>query len=110
MKLSTVCSWCSWFQPSSDTILQETVRREALNGVYDIDTVKVVTPAVLVRLYVYVHLHCVYLPVCVCVRMCVCILTSMYSNQPLILLSETLAKLITTNQMFWQPTAAFISV
>ena len=38
----------SGFQPSANTILQETVRREAVNGVYDIDTVKVVTPAVLV--------------------------------------------------------------
>ena len=63
MKLSTVCSWCSWFQPSSDTILQETVRRKALNGVYDIDTVKVVTPAVLVWLNVYAVCVCVW-PVC----------------------------------------------
>ena len=44
------CFFCSLFQSSTNTILQKTVRREALNGVYDIDTVKVVTPAVLVWL------------------------------------------------------------
>ena len=40
----------SLFKPSNKTILEEPVTREALNGVYDIDTVKVVTPAVLVGL------------------------------------------------------------
>ena len=52
--------YCSAFQPSADTILQETVQREAYNGVYDINTTKVVTPAVLVG-------------VCVCVCVCVCV-------------------------------------
>ena len=42
--------FCSLFQINSNTILEETASREALNGVYDIDTVKVVTPAVLVGL------------------------------------------------------------
>ena len=40
----------SGFHSSGDTIVHENVQREALNGVYDIDTVKVVTPAVLVSL------------------------------------------------------------
>lgn len=40
--------------------LGETVKREALNGVFDIDTIKVVTPAVLVGQ------NCVCL--CVCAR------------------------------------------
>ena len=48
--LALTVFFCSLFQPSNNTIIQETVRREALNGVYDIDTVKVVTPAVLVGL------------------------------------------------------------
>ena len=48
--LALTVFFCSLFQPSSNTIIQETVTREALNGVYDIDTVKVVTPAVQVGL------------------------------------------------------------
>ena len=40
--------------------------REALNGVYNISTVKVVTPAVLVGVYLCVC------GVCVCVCVCVC--------------------------------------
>ena len=51
---------CSLFQPSAETILQEVVQREALNGVHNIDTVKMVTPAVLVRLQ-----SCLSLYICV---------------------------------------------
>ena len=50
VNLALTVFFCSLFQPSKNTILQETVRREALNGVYDIDIVKVVTPAVQVGL------------------------------------------------------------
>ena len=49
--------------------LQETVKREALNGVFDIDTTKVFTPAVLVGL----NLLCACVCVCVCVCMHACV-------------------------------------
>ena len=48
------------------------MEREALNGVYDIDTVKVVTPAVLVGLLSLSLSLCVCVCVCVCV-VCVCV-------------------------------------
>ena len=71
----------SLFQPSADTILQETVQREAYNGVYDINIIKVVTPAVLVGVCVCM---CVSLFVCVCMCVylfvCVCVCISRGTN------------------------------
>ena len=74
--ISVVCTYFgspgATYQPSNDTVLQETVQREAINGVYDIVTTKVVTPAVLVRLCVCGH-GCVVVDGCVSLHVCGCV-------------------------------------